>query len=231
MKSWQFLRWQLGRLAWMLLGSWLVLFGILIGLRLLTPSVPGNADGNAIVGFWAVICLVYGARHFRVGFNLGLQTGVSRRHILLATAAAWGLALVVIAGGIVLGTQIFPATPLLQAFGYHGTWQVSAQLASKMLGLGLLVVAILSGVAIALVSLILPQAWRGVLLVAWLALFPLGVFGNFGSATIAIANGRLGAFQASSALTPWLWPLLLGAGAAILIALDWLLVLRVAPQA
>ncbi len=227
-----FLR-QLRHIFWPVVCLWPGLVVALLGVRWGFALLGWAADLQvSLLGPWTVICALFSAFQFRGEFNLGMQTGVSRKHIFVATLGAWGLTLLVIAGGLGVLAQALPHLPILQDLGYVGVWDRAAQVASAATAGLMLVVAIGAGLTYAVFAAALPPAWLGALGLGVLGLVWWVSFATTSAhLTQNIANGAFTGHHAGIAATPYLWPLLLAGVAAGLLLIDWLAIMRLEPRA
>ncbi|WP_461214596.1 hypothetical protein [Lacticaseibacillus sp. GG6-2] len=181
---------------------------------------------------WLIVCAVIAATHFREEFNLGMQTGVSRRHIFTITLGVWGLALAVIVVGLGIVALVAPGTPLLQDLGYVGVWDQTARVASATLVVLMLVAAACAGLTFAVANATLSPAWLSLL---GIGLFWLLWWASFASGsahlTQNIANGSFTVHRTGAAATPYLWPVLLAIVDGAMLVGDWLVVRRLEPRA
>lgn len=209
-----------GMLVFAFLPRWLfALFGMTVNgiIPLLAP--------------WMIVCVIFAMTHWRDEFALGMQTGVSRKHIFWATMIVWGLALAVIAAGLGLLALAVPQTPLLRDLGYVGVWYTAARVADMVMVVLMLVAAILGGLTCAFADMALTRGWITVIAIAlgglllWVANASLSA-----SVTQNIANGALTVRHTGAAATPYLWPLVLGGFNVLLFGADWLLVRHCEPR-
>jgi hypothetical protein len=208
---------------------WLVFAAFGLAIYWLGKLLDANfsISGNPI-GLFFIVCVVTGYTEFLKEFNIAMQTGTSRRHILLSTLSVWGVTSLVTTVGILVYEQMVPHTPaFLQELGYLGRWDGRAQISEVLLVFAAFSFAALLGLSLQLLMLWVPSGWRALIfllplaIVLWLAMGK-----SAGPTTRLLANG----FQTGAAAIPYLWPAIMVVLCLGLIGLDARMMRVVEPQ-
>lgn len=171
-----------------------------LGVAATPPPLP--------MGMWLMGFATLAYLNVQSNFNLGLQTGVSRRHLFQILMSVWlGN---VVAAALVLGvwSWLTPTSQLfVQELGYRGSPSTTVQIANAVLVTLSLMVAVLAGIALKLATLTVAPDYRW-----WIGLACLVVIWWLAASQYsAQATQYLAQFV-------WLWPALLSfVGVALLI--------------
>lgn len=160
------------------------------------------------LGIWFVLLVGLGFYNVQSHFNLGLQIGVSRRHLFQSLMAVWVLCIVVTASIQGIWSWLTPAPRLfVQELGYQGAATAAVQIANAVLVILSLAIAALVGIALKLATLTVAPDYRW-----WIGLACLVVIWWLAASQYsAQATRYLAQFV-------WLWPALLSlVGVALLI--------------
>ncbi|MFD1484424.1 hypothetical protein ACFQ5J_04150 [Lacticaseibacillus baoqingensis] len=169
------------------------------------------------IGLFFLVLIVIGYTEFRREFNMAMQGGISRRHVLLSTLIVWGMTALVTTGVLQAYGKIVPhSLSFLRDLGYHGQWDSAAVISNVAVSFAALSFAALLGLTAQLLMLWVPGSWRVLIF-----LLPLGsgwwlAHTRFVQPLSVLAD----CLNVDIAAVPYWWPVVLAIGCLLLIVLD-----------